>query len=331
MSWFERLAGLYDTQIHVVPLYHEQRVIVAVADISASGELLSVRKARFSAAVPVTERSAVRTNAVVPHPLFDTSEYLTTRNPRKHDAYLEQLSRWAGSPYSCAELMAVFSCVWRGLIKGDFPERGLIAFSVNGKGLWEDSRLKELWIGYCRATADNITACSATGAEEPLALLHPKGLLRDSPSAKLISANENGRLLFSDRLSSIAEAIPLGAESSMKAHRALAELLEEYGVKVGGSVFAGFTESGGIPLKPLLFGGDKGALLSSLSGETAVILAVSAHSEGRVSFSMYREVKCAELEKAVRRLDRPLADYDEITARECIRKIDALLKYCSAN
>ena len=326
MSWFERLAALYDTQIHAIPLYHEQRVISAVANISSSGELLGIRNVRFSTAVPVTERSAVRTNAVVPHPLFDTSEYLTTRNPRKHDAYLEQLSRWVGSPYSCEELRAVFSCVSRWLIAGDFPERGLIGFSVNGEGLWEDRRLKQLWIGYCRATADRCVSCSGTGAEEPIALLHPKGLLRDKPSAKLISANENGRLLFSDRLSSIAEAIPLGAESSMKAQRALSELLEEYGVKVGGSIFAGFTEKGGIPLKAMLLGGDKSALLASLSGETAVILAVSAHSEGRISFSMYREVKCAELEKAVLRLNRPLADYDGITARECIRKIDALLK-----
>ena len=135
MSWFERLAALYDTRIHAIPLYHEQRIIGAVADISASGELLGIRNIRFSAAVPVTERSAVRTNAVVPHPLFDTSEYLTTGNPRKHDAYLEQLSRWVDSPYSCKELRAVFSCVSRGLIAGDFPERGLIAFSVNGKGL----------------------------------------------------------------------------------------------------------------------------------------------------------------------------------------------------
>lgn len=326
MSWFERLAALYDTQIHAIPLYHEQRVISAVADISSSGELLGVRHVRFSTAVPVTERSAVRTNAVVPHPLFDTSEYLTTSKPRNHNAYLEQLSRWIGSPYSCEELGAVFSCVSRGLISGKFPERGLIAFSVNSKGLWEDMRLKELWIGYCRATADRCVTSSGTGAEEPLAVLHPKGLLHDQPSAKLISANENGRLLFSDRLSSITEAIPLGAESSMKAHRALAELLEDYGVKVGGSVFAGFTEKGGLPLNALLFGGDKSALLSSLSGETAVILAVSAHSEGRISFSMYREVKCAELEYAVRRVDRPLADCSDFNARECIRRIDALFK-----
>lgn len=334
MSWFERLVEFYGRLYDNAPLYHEMRQACAVADISESGALLSLCETTIIAAIPVTERSAVRTNAIQPHPLFDTVQYLGGGDYRRCDAYIGQLSRWAGSEFGCAELSAVLSFARKG-VPLDCAGRGVVLFSVNGVPLWGNERIQRLWQGFCREDARHVGLCAGTGVVQPLAEVHPRGLLRECPSVKLISANEDGRLLFSSRMSSLAECSPIGAESSLMAHRALGRLLET-ATRYGQSAFAGFTDAGVVlPLSELIYGGNRERLLNSLSGSTVILLAVSAHSKGRLSLSLYREVSCGAFAAGLRQSEKPLAEqiserYGVVSeaarrSRLCIRLIDELL------
>ena len=135
-------------------------------------------------------------------------------------------------------------------------------------------------------------------------------------------------------MSSLSECSPIGMESSLMAHRALGRLLET-APRYGESAFAGFTDEGVmLPLDELIYG-SKTRLPDSLSGNTVILLAVSAHSKGRLSLSLYREVSCGAFAAGVKLCDKPLAAqiserYGVVSeaarrSRLCIRLIDELL------
>ncbi|MGN1120396.1 MAG: type I-C CRISPR-associated protein Cas8c/Csd1 [Oscillospiraceae bacterium] len=325
MSWIERLAQLYDKTGGDAPLFHEQRRITRVAEIDAHGELLCIRQTDFTAPIPVTERSAVRTSAIVPHPLADRADYLSGENPRKFDAFVGQLSQWVGSENSCRELEAVLECVRRRKIPTDSAGQGVTMFSVDGVPLWDNPKLQALWSRQYSAGSDPVL-CAATGQVMPSAQLHPKHILPHAPNAKLISCAQG---LSSQRFGSAG--LPIGAQSTLKAHKALSRLITEAGVMVGSCMFAGFFDSGEyLELKRLFLG----EIPRIPSEGTAVILGISSHCEGRASFSMYREVRCAELLMAANTAAKPTftignaprVSDDSRNARECINWLDAILR-----
>lgn len=332
MSWFEQLARLYEKLGEGLPPFHALRKTCAVAEITRDGTLISIKPADFSAAIPVTERSDGRTSAVLPHPLFDTPDYLSPADRNKNDEYIAQLEQWALSVYGDERLVSVLRCVKRGLFPKDFPKRGVVVFSVEGEPLWDNEEIQSRWAAYCRSTAKRVGVCGGTGIIQPLYSHHPKGILPKHPSAKLISANADGRLLFSERFSTVEEALSVGAQSSYAAHRALSLLISEVGVYVADTVFAGFTDSGELIRLNELFFSSRRDIYSHISGETAVLLAVSAHSKGRANFSMYREVSCGELREALYLSREPLlakvlsgAVKTCEAPRYCTRQLDRLL------
>ena len=124
----------------------------------------------------------------------------------------------------------------------------------------------------------------------------------------------------------------MGAQSSYAAHRALSLVISEVGVYVADTVFAGFTDSGELIRLNALFFSSRRDIYSHISGETAVLLAISAHSKGRANFSMYREVSCGELREALSLSREPLlaevlsgAVKTCEAARYCTRQLDRLL------
>ena len=71
--------------------------------VNAAGELADARavdKKEPKIIIPVTEDSGGRTSAPCAHPLCDQLCYLAPYDEKRHPLYLEQLERWAASPYS---------------------------------------------------------------------------------------------------------------------------------------------------------------------------------------------------------------------------------------
>lgn len=315
MSLFERLCEVYPLLGDKTPLFHEKRNISAVCRISLKGELLGTTLSEFTAAVPVTERSASRTFGIAPHPLFECRSYLLD-DRKKRESYLSALCEWDCSPFSCREIHAVRLCAERGDFPDTLPEKGLCAFSAGGIPLWNNSRISALWVQFCLS-------------QDSECEIHPRGMMKSAPSAKLISANSDGRLLFSKRISSLSEAVPTSRLDSAAAHRALAIILDRVGLEFDGYAFAGFTDAGELfSLAPLLFGRRNNR---SFSGSRAVLLALTAVSEGRLSVAMHREISVAELLCAWQRsaecggLLSEAEAAEDFAARKALQLLDRLL------
>ncbi len=96
--------------------------------------------------IPVTEDSAVRSSAEVPHPLCDTlpyvagdfAEYCTDekdveKSKKKFEAYSEQLKGWAESEYSHSKVRAIYSYISKKRMIADLVECGKIKLDEKGK------------------------------------------------------------------------------------------------------------------------------------------------------------------------------------------------------
>ena len=115
MGLLQKAIETYDANADLVGVYSEGHDPLAPightltrADIeitlNGQGQLMNIVPVnKEKTIIPVTEDSAGRTSAPCAHPLCEQVGYLSGKDEKKYELYVEQLQRWADSP--CAHPM----------------------------------------------------------------------------------------------------------------------------------------------------------------------------------------------------------------------------------
>lgn len=263
----EHLAGVETEQKEpLAPIFHSITRAQVEITLDQDGAFTSARavdKNEPKILIPVTEESAGRTSSPSPHPLCDQLEYVAPGNPEKHDPYVQNLMDWERSAYTHPKLRPILTYIQRGTILRDLERSALIErdaegncqdknqlkwmvrWIVNGLGeedsgrCWTDRKLIKAYIGYYTAKYGDAppVLCMVSGAMEPAAGQHPKGIVSLYGNAKLISANDHQGYTYRGRFDSPDQVATVGRTASQKAHNALRWLAANQGVTAGGRTF----------------------------------------------------------------------------------------------
>ena len=255
--------------------------------------------------------------------------------------YLNQLRSWAESEFSHPKVRAILAYIERGTIVDDLADEKLIELDESGKPLskydkdmirwrvmntgdndacYKDTSLFDAFIGYhhtLQSTAQK-GLCMISGNEELIAKNHPCGIVAKDGRAKLISANDKSNFTYRGRFIEPQQALTVGHETSQKAHNALAWIIANQSIMIGGRTFVCwsprgdaslFKDSGTLtpsysdeeekkdfPVTPTDYKAD---LKKALSGwqdklpaeDDIVIASFDAATTGRLSITYYNELK----------------------------------------
>lgn len=260
----KQYVGVYgEAKEPLVPVSHQ----IAKADLEitldSEGNLLDARQVdpkEATTIIPVTEQSAGRTgDTCCAHPLCDQLRFFSPRYPAKYEAYLTQLHRWEGSPYSHPKLSAIAGYVEKGSILEDMSRLGLISLDEKGMptkekllvrwrveagtegnvaACWQDRTLFQAFIDYYAAgQKSDPVYCMVSGKNALPANQHPKKIINICANAKLISANDTSGFTYRGRFQTDAQAMTMSYEASQKIHSALHWLSANQGVTIGGRTF----------------------------------------------------------------------------------------------
>lgn len=260
----KQYVGVYgEAKEPLVPVSHQ----IAKADLEitldSEGNLLDARQVdpkEATTIIPVTEQSAGRTgDTCCAHPLCDQLRFFSPRYPAKYEAYLTQLHRWEGSPYSHPKLSAIAGYVEKGSILEDMSRLGLISLDEKGMptkekllvrwrveagtegnvaACWQDRTLFQAFIDYYAAgQKSDPVYCMVSGKNALPANQHPKKIINICANAKLISANDTSGFTYRGRFQTDAQAMTMSYEASQKIHSALHWLSANQGIAIGGRTF----------------------------------------------------------------------------------------------
>lgn len=260
----KQYVGVYgEANEPLVPVSHQ----IAKADLEitldSEGNLLDARQVdpkEATTIIPVTEQSAGRTgDTCCAHPLCDQLRFFSPRYPAKYEAYLTQLHRWEGSPYSHPKLSAIAGYVEKGSILEDMSRLGLISLDEKGMptkekllvrwrveagtegnvaACWQDRTLFQAFIDYYAAgQKSDPVYCMVSGKNALPANQHPKKIINICANAKLVSANDTSGFTYRGRFQTDAQAMTMSYEASQKIHSALHWLSANQGVAIGGRTF----------------------------------------------------------------------------------------------
>ena len=260
----KQYVGVYgEAKEPLVPVSHQ----IAKADLEitldSEGNLLDARQVdpkEATTIIPVTEQSAGRTgDTCCAHPLCDQLRFFSPRYPAKYEAYLTQLHRWEGSPYSHPKLSAIAGYVEKGSILEDMSRLGLISLDEKGMptkekllvrwrveagtegnvaACWQDRTLFQAFIDYSAAgLKSDPVYCMVSGKNALPANQHPKKIINICANAKLVSANDTSGFTYRGRFQTDAQAMTMSYEASQKIHSALHWLSANQGVAIGGRTF----------------------------------------------------------------------------------------------
>ncbi len=291
-------------------------------------DAVAVDKSEPKIIIPATESSAGRTSAPCAHPLCDQIGYLIPENETKYGLYVQQLSRWEGSPFRHPKLSAVLNYVRSGNILADLLRCGVVSVDDTGhpvnekllvrwrilgghpEACWLDHSLFDAFIAYYAAHQGEKMLCVVSGEMLPSAAQHPKGIIPINGNAKLISANDSSGFTYRGRFSEEWQAVSVSYEASKKGHNALRWLAQEQGIIIGGRTFLCWNPNGQWieqPTNPLLLNRPpifrpsdyrdalKDVLASRKSElrltDDVVMAAFDAATTGRLALTYYSELQ----------------------------------------
>lgn len=308
--------------------------------------------------IPATEDSGSRSSNTAAHPLCDQLQYIALGNEtysgckayhEKYEKYLQELAAWAQSPQSHYIVWAVYRYCLGGTMISDLTAAGIITVDETGKlradkingaeyekclvrwkvlkagytggAAWTDETLFKDYRDYRFAQADHIekTVCYVKGELAIPAKKHPKGTIRNTYGAILISANDSENFTYRGRFDTPEQAYSVGLETTQKAHAALRWLVENQGANYGGRTFICFNPKGKEVPKPDPGSMDEGVeddpqtapltmpeyqkkIEKALAGyredlgdnEDVVLISLDAATTGRLSVTYYNELKSSD-------------------------------------
>jgi CRISPR-associated protein Csd1 len=265
----------------------------------------------------------------------------------KTEEYMKGLGAWAESEYSHPKVRAVYKYLTNSdlisdlcrssvinldesnklsedKIEGTPYEKCLVRWIVYAENdtspkTWEDKNLFDSYINYCNSIkkSSEKAVCYVTGTTTPFATNHPKGIVRATYGAKLISTNDNTNFTFRGRFSKWEEAAIIGLEASQKAHNALSWLVANQGLNMGGRTYVAWNPMGKkIPKPSGIFNDFEDVLNMTTSTmpeykktlndlfegyrkdlephDDVVIMALDAATTGRLSIAYYNELRSSD-------------------------------------
>lgn len=207
---------------------------------------------------------------MLPYVAGDYATYCKTEKEqeiakKKNQKYVKALGEWINSKYTHSKAQAiykyvtkntiVYDCFQSGIVKltddlffekakkvSSQPyEKAVVRFKIkneNGtsEGTWEDKSLINNYIKYYLNRPNQTKGlCYVSAEKQPMALIHPKGILSAAYGAKLVSANDTSGFTYRGRFETSEQVLGLGYESSQKIHSALAWIAKKYGTYIGSS------------------------------------------------------------------------------------------------
>jgi len=267
MSWLNDLYVAYDNRHEI-----DGMLPVSFAEVKAGIDITIDADGNFVTAsnstaekirIPVTEESAGRTSAPMPHPIFDNLGYVCKgfgdhkdgkdeKCNKKFALYLEFLKKWVQSEYATPEVKSVYAYVSQGTMFDDLVHEGIIEIDENGamKDESVESKIVAFMLGqngridvfrekagfvkvfqdYYRAIKNKHEAVSyLSGEKVDITENHPRAILPIQSGAKVISSNDGSGFTYRGRFIKPEEAFSIGYEEDQKVHNALKWLVEKRG------------------------------------------------------------------------------------------------------
>ncbi|HPS36027.1 MAG TPA: type I-C CRISPR-associated protein Cas8c/Csd1, partial [Oscillospiraceae bacterium] len=240
--------------------------------------------------IPATEDSEGRAGKTIfPHPLCDELRYIALGNETypdhenyrdKYEAYLKELASWVESKQSHYIVRAVYRYCLGGTMIADLTAAGIVQCGEDGRlkegKIGSDSfeqclaRWRVLKAGYTggeswtdktlfdsyrdfrieQAEHEEKAVCYVSGIPLSTAKKHPKGTVRNSYGAKLLSSNDEINFTYRGRFATAEEAYSVGLVTTQKVHAALRWMVENQGTNYGGRTFICFNPKGKEVPKP---------------------------------------------------------------------------------
>lgn len=191
MVWKD-LIETYDKQSetrHICPIAHTQIIAHIGIMLDEQSNILAAAKIRQSIFAPCTAKSECRSSNIAPHLVHDNATYVANINPKRHDAYMTQLSdfvsdtddnfckivlKYLQKETICADL--------RNLINLKDNPMTVITFGVKG---WEEDTINLAWIDYYLSKIPKNGICAITGESDYIPDAYPGNVRYPSDLAKL--------------------------------------------------------------------------------------------------------------------------------------------------
>ncbi|MCD7740719.1 MAG: type I-C CRISPR-associated protein Cas8c/Csd1 [Ruminococcus sp.] len=178
--------------------------------------------------------------------------------------------------------------------------------------VWEDKTLSNAFTKYYLSEQPKKRdVCFVSGKDDVISINPPKGIVAANYGAKLISANDSNGFTYRGRFLNSDEASTVSYEATQKSHSALRWLVANQGVSYGGRTFICWNPVGKEIPNPLFdFGAElhgdtalrfKDELYKAFKGfddmldsnDDIVIISLDAATTGRLSITLYNELKAS--------------------------------------
>lgn len=344
----DRVGVYYEGKTVLAPVSHAVKLTQIEVTIQEDGKFLDASVSEQKVLIPVTMESAGRTSkkaATIPHPLSDKLSYYI----QQKELVMQQLKRWADSPYGHPKIDAIIAYLERETLVEDLLRCGcikmgkkglshtdwVVRWRVHGAGeestCWKDQSLFRAYAQYYQSTLANAATdlCMITGETDVIAEKHPKGILAQQANAKLISSNDTTNFTYRGRFTEERQSATVGYQASQKAHNALTWLAAEQGVVWGDRTFLCWNPKGITVPSPTmgLLGPDEPTvqpidyqrlLKKALEGyrtrlleqEDVIIAVFDAATSGRLAVTYYNELRGSDFLQRLYRWDRQCCWYN---------------------
>lgn len=191
MVWKD-LIETYDKQSetrHICPIAHTQIIARIGIMLDEQSNILAAAKIRQSIFAPCTAKSECRSSNIAPHLVHDNATYVANINPKRHDAYMTQLSEFvADTGDSFCEI--VLKYLKKETIIDDLQHLidlrdnpgFVITFGIKG---WEENTVNKTWTDYYLSKLTKNGLCAITGEADYIPDSYPSNIRYPSDVSKL--------------------------------------------------------------------------------------------------------------------------------------------------
>lgn len=191
MIW-QDLIETYDKQAgtrHICPIAHTQIIARIGIMLDEQSNILAVAKIRQSIFAPCTAKSECRSSNIAPHLVHDNASYVTSINPKRHNAYIGQLNEFV-SDTDDNFCKIVLKYLQKETICNDLQylidlrDNPMTVITFGIKGL-SDNTVNSTWIDYYLSKLPKNGICTITGEADYIPDAYPSNIRYPSDMAKL--------------------------------------------------------------------------------------------------------------------------------------------------
>lgn len=197
MIWHDILET-YDKQSetrHICPISHTQIIANVGVMLDDKSNILAATKIRQSIFAPCTAKSECRSSNIAPHLIHDNASYVANINPKRHEAYMKQLSEFVTDTDDDFGKI-VLNYLQKETICEDLQNiidlksnpGFVITFGIKG---WEENTISQAWMDYYLSKLPQNGICAITGKADYIPDAYPGNIRFPSDMAKLFCSKSD--------------------------------------------------------------------------------------------------------------------------------------------